>query len=183
MIKVLLFDFYGVFIPDSYSAWLERNGLKREGVFEQLINKRDRDAISEPEFLATLSDMLGREVTADEIHCKDPQIDQELIKTIKQLKPLYKIGLLSNASSMLRPRLQSLGLTDIFDEIIISSEIGHAKPSNEAFTIAIQRLGVPSAAVLFIDDNPKNLEAAHKNGLQTVLYTSIRDVRSALGNY
>ncbi len=180
MIKALLFDFYGVFIPDSYGVWLKKNELKREGIFAELINMRDRGGITEPAFLAELSRLLGREVAADEIHIHDPQPDQELIEIIKELKPRYRIGLFSNASNKLRGKLESLGITDLFDEIIISSEIGHAKPSDEAFMTAIRRMNVASNEILFVDDNSKNFEAALRNDMRACLYASIDSFHEAM---
>ncbi len=180
MIKVVLFDFYGVFIPDAYSAWLEANGLKREGIFTDLINLYDRGVITEADFLKQLSNTVGYEVQNSDIHSEIKQPDTRIIETIHALKPHYPVGLFSNASKKLRTKLDALELTPLFDEIIISSEIGHAKPSDEAFKIAISRLGVEPNGILFIDDNPRNVEAAGRHSIVTVHHTAAESTIEAL---
>lgn len=180
MIKVILFDFYGLFLPDAYDAWLQGNGLKREGVFASLIERSNRGEMTEAEFLSDLSGAIGREVEPGEIHAGNPEPNTELIDLARSLKPRYKVCLFSNASPKLRGRLKQLGIDDLFEEVIISSEIGHAKPSDKAFAIAINRTGVKSEEIFFVDDNPKNIEAALKNGLQASLYTSVAELRHIL---
>jgi HAD superfamily hydrolase (TIGR01509 family) len=173
MIKVILFDFYGVFLPDAYGAWLKANGLKREGIFSELINQLDRSDISESDFFEQLSRALGREVQKNEIHQETRLPDTRLIETIRRLKPRYTIALFSNASTKLRNKLDSLELTPLLDTIIISSEIGYAKPSDEAFEAALKILDVRPEEILFIDDNPKNVEAAEKHAMKACHYTSL----------
>lgn len=180
MIKVVLFDFYGVFMPDTYNAWLEANGLKREGIFTRLINDLDRSTISEEDFFAELSRAVGRKVARTEIRKGDAQPDTKIVEVVRELKRHYTIGLFSNASKELRTKLETLGLIRLFDTVIISSEIGHAKPSDEAFDIAVQKLGVEPSQILFIDDNPRNIEAARRHTLQVVHHTTTDNTIAAL---
>jgi len=49
----------------------------------------------------------------------------------------------------------------------LSFETGYVKPDPRAFRIVLDELGLPAGRVLFIDDNPKNLEAADALGLCT----------------
>lgn len=172
MIKVVLFDFYGVFMPDTYGAWLEANGLRREGIFVKLINDLDQSAITKADFFAELSKAVGRKVARTEIGGSNAEPDTKIVEVVRELKPRYDIGLFSNASKELRTKLETLKLTPLFDTIIISSEIGHAKPSDEAFEIAIQKLGAEPSQILFIDDNPHNIEAARRHALQVLHHTA-----------
>lgn len=180
MIKAVLFDFYGVFLPDSYNVWLARHQLKREGIFADVITKLDEDAIGETEFLRVLSVEIGRPVSSEEIHNATPILDDQLVRLVQSLKPHYKLGLLSNAPISLRGKLETLGIDVLFDEIIISSEIGCTKPSREAFMVAVDKLGVEPKETLFIDDNPANIEAAGKLGMQVVHYTSFNSAKEQL---
>ncbi len=183
MIKALLFDFYGVFLPDAYNAWLQNNHLTREGVFAELITKRDRGEIDSKTFLHGLSRAVGHEVTIEEIHAGIQEVDTDLVEVVRTAKEKYKVGLLSNASTALRVRLKDLGIYDLFDEIIISGETGHAKPSEEAFSLATKKLGVEPEAVLFIDDNPGNTAASKLYGLQSATYTTLDELRQTLRSY
>lgn len=177
---MFLFDFYGVLIPDSYSIWLEKNGLKREGAFAKLINERDKGALTETDFLAGLSDLLGREVTISEIHDGNTEVNQDLVSFARELKPDYQIGLFSNASNQLRRKLEALGIIDLFDVVIISSDIGYAKPSDGAFVETLKILKLSGDEIFFIDDNLKNVESALKNGMHAHHYTSVENLRDVI---
>lgn len=180
MIKVVLFDFYGVFLPDAYNAWLTKNNLKREGVFADVVNELDRGDISEADFLGRLSALTNQQVERIDIHGARTELNAPLVELLYELKPHYTIGLLSNASRKLRAKLDDLKLTPLFDTILISSEIGYAKPSHEAFRFAIEQFGVPASEIVFIDDNDRNIEAAREDGLLTMHYTDVPSLREAL---
>jgi len=62
------------------------------------------------------------------------------------------------------------GIDVLFDNITISYEIGFVKPNPEVYRIASQGVGVSPAECLFVDDSRINIEAAHKFGMQTILY-------------
>lgn len=181
MIKTILFDFYGVFVPDSYSTWLNNNGLKREGEFADIINLLDRDEIEEADFIKRLSELVGRKVTMAEIHGQAIP-DQNLVDLVLHLKNSYSVSLLSNASKKLRVKLSDFNLIHLFDEIIISGEVGYAKPSDDIFQLAIARLSVKPSEILYVDDNPLNVAAGNRNGINSILYRTPSDIHTRLSS-
>lgn len=183
MIKLILFDFYGVFLPDTFSEWLRANGLIREGVFADLIAKLDKAEINETTFLDELSTQLGRIVTANELVDQTGQLDDAIVTLARELKRDYTVCLLSNASIKLRIKLKNLGIDTLFDTIIISSEVGCAKPDDSIFQKAINQLGVDASEILFIDDNPLNTSAASRNGITSITYTSSQALQEALQSH
>lgn len=64
-----------------------------------------------------------------------------------------RLGIISNWDERLRPLLRGLGLGRWFDEIIVSSEVGVAKPSARIFELAARRLKVPPDSVLHVGDS------------------------------
>src|SRR5262245_4122753 len=58
-----------------------------------------------------------------------------------------------------------------FDAVIVSSEVGCSKPDPAIYRICIDRLGVPPAESLFVDDRAENIAAAQALGLQTLHFT------------
>ena len=60
---------------------------------------------------------------------------------------------------------RALGYDSIFEPMIISSEIGVAKPDPRFFEVAVERIGVPAEQVLFVDDVLANVEGARSVGL------------------
>ncbi|MGH7317723.1 MAG: HAD-IA family hydrolase, partial [Candidatus Rokuibacteriota bacterium] len=54
-----------------------------------------------------------------------------------------------------------------FDAVVISCEVGLAKPDPRIFRLCLERLALPAATALFVDDRADNVEAAARLGLQT----------------
>jgi epoxide hydrolase-like predicted phosphatase len=108
-------------------------------------------------------------------------LDQDLVQYLRSLRPCCKTALLSNAWSHLRGWLENLWqIVDAFDEIIISSEIGVAKPDERAFRFALERLGVAPQEAVFVDDFNENVAAARRVGMQGVLFQSTGQVMAEL---
>jgi len=90
----------------------------------------------------------------------------------------YKTGLITNGMSALqRAKLSMLGISDLFDEIVISGEYAekmcgdpknsaYHKPSTSIFTYAVERLGFEASECAYVGDNPLNdMMPARKAGL------------------
>jgi putative hydrolase of the HAD superfamily len=70
---------------------------------------------------------------------------------------------------MQRAKIAALNLEAYFSAIIISGEVGFAKPSQEIFAIACEQLQVEPAGVIFIGDNfEKDIEGSAKAGLKPI---------------
>ena len=66
---------------------------------------------------------------------------------------------------------RDLGYAAIFDPMIISAEIGAAKPDPAFFRTAVERIGRPAEQVLFVDDVLANVESARSVGLVAEHFT------------
>lgn len=111
-------------------------------------------------------------------------IDQQVIDLIKKLKPDYKIGLLSNSTKgYIRQILEEQEITDLFDEIIVSSEAGVTKPNSKIFNLTLEKLEVKPDEAIFIDDNDYNVEAARNLGIESILYTDLASLKEKLETY
>jgi HAD superfamily hydrolase (TIGR01509 family) len=110
-------------------------------------------------------------------------INLELIDIIKDLrKRKYRTGLLSNNSIELRKRLHENQITDIFDIILISAEVGYQKPQPEIFEILFKELGVKNSEVVLVDDSLKSLEGSGKIGYIPLLYKNNTLFKSELSD-
>lgn len=70
------------------------------------------------------------------------------------LKPRFPLAVITNgASDTQRSSLRLLDLEDRFDAVLISGELGVAKPDPAVFRMAAARLGVEPVAVWHIGDN------------------------------
>ena len=57
---------------------------------------------------------------------------------------------------------------DWFQEIVISGEVGVAKPDPKIFEVLLDKVGRPARECLLIDDSSGNIEAAKGLGFQTI---------------
>lgn len=109
------------------------------------------------------------------------RLDQKLVSLIKELRPRYRVGLLSNAPDKLETWLEEeWGITDLFDAIIYSAKAGAAKPDQSMFHLILQQLDVAPSESLFIDDYPRNIDAALALGMQAILFTNTKALREEL---
>lgn len=179
MIKAIIFDFYGVFYTDPYSAWLTANNLKREGEYYTVVHQQDIGEINDQQFLNRLSELIGRTVTNEELYSA-VKIDPGVVRIARTLKGQYKTALLSNASSSLYQLLNEYDLTDIFDEIVVSSDVGIAKPDPRIFEYTLEKLGVNPSDTVFIDDNETYVHAAKELGINSLQFTSSEQLQTNL---
>ena len=76
-----------------------------------------------------------------------------------------QLGLISNCTRLTRPLLRDWGLENRFDELILSCEVGYAKPDPAILEQAVGRFGgVPEGGML-IDDMEEYVVAAETYGL------------------
>lgn len=182
MAKAIIFDFYGVFYTDPYSAWLTANNLKREGQYYTAAYLQDTGQITGKEFLTRLSELTGRQVTHDELHAAT-RIDPGTVKIARELHGRHKIALLSNASAeSLNKLLGEYNLTDIFDQVVISSDVGMAKPDPRIFEYTLEKLGVSASEAVFIDDNEAYVKAAEGLGIKGIQFKSSEQLTDDLVN-
>jgi 2-haloacid dehalogenase len=67
-----------------------------------------------------------------------------------------------------------------FEDIVVSGEVGLAKPDPRIFELTIRRTGLDPAATLFTDDSPRNVEAARASGLRAELFRDPAGLRETL---
>lgn len=104
-------------------------------------------------------------------------IDRTLLDFLRSIRPKYKTGLISNAWSGLRNYILREKFDDAFECMVISSEVGAAKPDPKIFQIALEQLQVRANEAVFVDDFIENIEACQKVGMKGIHF---RDVESAM---
>ena len=101
------------------------------------------------------------------------------------VRDLHEAGIpvlgLTNWSAELYPhapaRFEILGL---FDHVVVSGEIGAAKPDPAAYRVVIERSGVPPEALVFVDDKQVNVDAAAALGMDAICFTGADELREQL---
>lgn len=193
----LIFDFGGVLMKTTSQAprhaWDDRLGLAR-GTVERVVHGSkswrlaQTGALSEADYWTDVGAQLGLDQPTVRALFSDyfsaDQLDPALMEMIRQQREKGQtVALLSNDAPSLRDKLAALGIDNLFDPLVISGEIGVMKPEPAAYTAVLDRLGIPAAHGVFIDDMPANIAGAQAVGLHAVHYTPNLDLAAALAPY
>jgi 2-haloacid dehalogenase len=82
------------------------------------------------------------------------------------------IGLTNWSSEKFRMTQKRYDLFRLFDDIIVSGEVGHVKPDQEIFDLTLRKIGCRAEECLFVDDSAKNVTKAVEMGFQTIQFQS-----------
>lgn len=183
-IKAVIFDFGGVLARTKDHAgrrkWGDRLGMKLEQLIADVFD-------SETSRLASVGKIPAEQVWTDlarhyglndeetdefyQDFWSGDELDKRLVDYLRSLRPRYKTAVLSNAWLNAREWfIETHGLGDAVDEMIISAEEGMAKPDPSIYQLAADRLGVQPDEAVFVDDALANVEAARAAGMRGVLF-------------
>lgn len=78
------------------------------------------------------------------------------VNLLNSLKGKVKMGIITNGFTALQQvRLERTGFLDYFDLLVISEQVGHAKPHPAIFDYALEKMGQPPRErVMMVGDNP-----------------------------
>ncbi|MCS6939296.1 MAG: HAD family hydrolase [Roseiflexaceae bacterium] len=97
-------------------------------------------------------------------------LDPEAPALLTALGARYRLGLVTNGPSWSqRPKIERFDLTSYMHAIIVSEEVGVAKPDPQIFHIALNALAVAPDEALFVGDSPENdLWGAARAGMPAI---------------
>lgn len=178
MQKVILFDFFGVVCPDIGKALLVSQARKRAQQRTMLYKMRHAykyvyDSVRQNKIIHD-----EKKPDIQEVDCLDP----EMITLIRELKAAgHRIGIASNANqTWIHSILSKGGITDVFENILISSSVGFIKPDERFFVKICDAFQCGTQDCVLIDDNAYNIEAAQRFGMSGIRYTNIANLRTEL---
>ena len=199
-IRAVYFDLGGVIVRTEYQAprqhLAERLGMEYEDLVKRVFeNESSRQAsigqLSEDEHWAAVMRKLrlpeSETQAVREAFFAGDIVDYALLDFMRGLRKKYKVGLISNAWSGLRPWIISRKFEDAFDAMIISAEVGVMKPDARIFQIALEKLGVSPSESVFLDDFPENVVGARAIGMQAIHFIqpeqALEELRQLLSNH
>ena len=78
----------------------------------------------------------------------------DAVQTLESLRPSYKLGLITNGPSQTqRPKINQFRLIDYLDLVVVSEEVGVAKPDPRIFQIALEQLALRPDQALYVGDS------------------------------
>lgn len=196
--RAIIFDFGNVLdIPQDWEAWYAmRDALAADyGVtgedLSALIHASEAwaqvkvGAISYDQYRKMISDALGiphADPVLDAYYTGREHIHPDMLAILHELKPRYRLALLSNAwqLDMERWLREKHGLDSMFEVVVSSAAVGLAKPDPAIYRLALERLGLSPGEALFIDDLARNTATAEAIGLPSVVFESPAKLRRAL---
>ncbi len=182
-INTLIFDFFGVICSEVSTVWFHDNfpGSNKE-FRSSFMRAADKGEISQAELFSNLSIETG--IHAEKIEKEWialAKLKQDSLNLVRSQKGEYKLGLLSNTMTPFFHEItRNQGLEDLFDVILLSSDIAYAKPELEAYQKILQHLEVLPEEALMIDDNPKYVEAAKGVGMHGYVFTNTEELKKFL---
>ena len=192
MIETIIFDIGGVLLhaPSTplSDKWAHRCGLSSAEFDEIVFNSPYyQDAavgkISNEDLWQGKIERLGLTVD-DAVLLQDDYWegvwDGALLGFIQTLKPYYKLGILSDATSGARERVSEWIDLSLFDAVLFSYEAGMAKPNPEVYLQILAMLGGTAVTTLFIDDRTQNVQAALDLGMSSFQYTNTPETITCL---
>jgi epoxide hydrolase-like predicted phosphatase len=176
----LLIDWGGVLTSslfDSFRAFCELEGLAPETLAErfsadptcrELLISLETGRMTEEDFEPRLAATLGVNSSGliDRMFAGSGP-DEEMIAAVRAARAAgIRTGLISNSWGTRRYPVELL--SELFDGIVISGEVGMRKPAPEMYALGAERIGVEPERCVFVDDLPFNLEPAAELGMATV---------------
>ncbi len=182
MIKAVIFDCFGVLTVDKWKEFVATLPEEHKEPARGFNHDYDAGRITEADFIEKVRQLTARDPgEVEQILVGDSNKNEELLSYIKQLRPRYKIGLLSNvASNWVRDYLLDEEDQNLFDAFIFSYEERTTKPDLKIYQAAADRLGVKPSECVFIDDTERYCEAARELGMQTIDYQDFAQMKQEL---
>lgn len=190
MIKTIIFDLGGVLIDLDIVACIracrEELGFDKaaelldpchqKGIFQRL----EAGEVSPEEFAAEVLKMCRPGTSVEQLARAFRKlllgVDPRKVELLKELGEKYDLYLLSNnneismASS--KKMFEDLGIPmdKMFKKLFLSYEMHLLKPSDEIYQEVIRQIGGEPSEMLFVDDSQINVDAAIRNGMQSICY-------------
>lgn len=173
--KAFIFDFFGVICSDIAGDWFKTHIV--HGSLEELegyLEDADLGNVNETETFAKIGTSVGGDgemIRNDWL--RSAVIRQDMVRYVLELKKTYKVAVCTNApKDFFYTVLKKEGIEDLFNVVVVSSEVGYAKPDVKIFDITLQKLGTSKEETVFFDDRQKNVDSGKMYGLQAVLFTT-----------
>ena len=96
-------------------------------------------------------------------------------KLVKQSKEQCKVALISNFTHapVIYKSLRKMGISEFFNVVVVSEEVGWRKPSAKIFQTALNKLQIEPFNAVYIGDSPiEDIKGAKEAGLKTVFVPS-----------
>ncbi|MBD3378235.1 HAD-IA family hydrolase [candidate division KSB1 bacterium] len=196
-VKVVFFDIGGVLVHVDKMR-MRQNLMSLTALdeieFAQVLEKSnsfhkgfDKGMIQPPELYERFSDLVEKEFTyADFVKAYTDlfELNEPVMELAKSLKKNAFISIISNTDPLHYKRIDDdYGLSNWFENPILSYEHRVVKPSKEIYSAAIDAFGIDASDALFVDDLAENVQAAQEFGMEGIVYDHCKQLEKELLKY
>lgn len=99
---------------------------------------------------------------------------------VHDLRRKFRLAVLSNIAvrDMARWLEDEHNLGGVFEVVVGSADVGLAKPDRAIYQLILARLDLPPERTLFVDDTPRNVDAAQELDIPAILFESPQALRA-----
>jgi HAD superfamily hydrolase (TIGR02253 family) len=152
-----MINFYG-----GQAIFLIKSGLETR--LEHFSRTLYRLGFYDPKLVNQLVNIYGEE------RMKTLKLFSDSIRVLTVLKRKHRLSLVTNGpSDIQRSEIELLNIEEYFDEIVVSGEVGYAKPDPRIFKVLLTKLKITPSQMVYIGNSQKHdIIGAKKAGLKTV---------------
>lgn len=174
VLTISVFEAYGAFCRAEAVDVARFAPVMTDSRTQETVHAYERGEVTDEEFGPWLCDLL--DVPADRVPGFLERLtatllpDDAMIAAVRAARVAgIHTSLVSNSWTMSTyPRDL---LAELFDEVLISGELGIRKPDPAMFQLALDRASLPAAACVFVDDFTENVAAARAFGMTGIQHT------------
>jgi HAD superfamily hydrolase (TIGR01549 family) len=183
-ISGIFFDLGNVLVEVNYREFAARltslTGKPMEELrpafTDGLVVRYELGLCEEGEFLSTLCGRIGLRQTDfleawTSIFAAKPLIPEDVIMDLSRK---YRLWIISNTNRMHFDYIRGhYSFLACFHGLILSYEVGAAKPDPAIFKLALERAGIKPDEAVFVDDQLANVKAAREIGIDAIRFLNL----------
>lgn len=97
------------------------------------------------------------------------KLHEAVLPTLSVLKKKYRLALVSNCAIGIMDVIERLRLTEYFEHLLLSYEVGARKPDKRIYLRALEAMRLKADECVFVADEISDLEGANALGFHTLL--------------
>ena len=192
--EALAFDLGRVLFDFDYNLALkkieEKIRIPKEEIIQVLFYEGfaedfERGKVSSYDFYLKFKEKTGLALDYQEfvpIWCDIFILKEETLSLIENLKPLYRIFLISNINELhynfLKERYPYV--FSLFEKEVLSFKVGFTKPSPQIYDYLLKEAGLSKEDLVYIDDREDLIEEAKSQGFISIRFKDIEQCREEL---
>lgn len=184
MIKAIIFDFYGVLGIRGLRQFKQHYlGGNEEKAHQARLLQRELDAgvTGYDSFISGMARIAGVDRKTVLRYTENYKPNSDLVAYIRdQLKPQFKIGIISNSGADWVQKIIGEDNMKLFDDIILSYQVGIIKPEPGIYEMSAKNLGVRPAECVFVDDILSYCQGAESVGMEAIHYRDFNQFKRDL---